>query len=154
MARMPHPLASKLNSERWQELRLRTNRELFEGAMTVFTNKFGDKAAADMLHYLITSVRAANLTERIEDLTRKTHTIDLKFDSDDEARHAMVRKLCRKMARTLLTQATLLADGRPPQAAYHNEDFFEGGSKEDLGEDFDEPMPEVPPVEVPAEETD
>jgi len=80
-------------------------------------------------------------------MSRKIHTVELKFDADDPERHKAARQMMRKMARMVLIQAHMIAEpgGRVPQAAYRNEDFFEGGTLEDLGEEFDDSsIPELP----------
>jgi hypothetical protein len=77
---------------------------------------------------------------------RKTYTIDLKIDFDDDTRHKVMLHLSRKMARMLLTQAALIADNRQPQVALTCDDFFEGGSKEALMD-----LPDQNPEEDPGD---
>lgn len=61
-----------------------------------------------------------------EQMARKTYSIDVKVNFDDESRHEQAMALIRKAARTLKTQMNLLADGRTPQVAIRTEDLFEG----------------------------
>lgn len=69
-----------------------------------------------------------------EDSVRKTYKIELKIDFEDASRHKIAMHLMRKAARGVLTQATLIADGRQPQIGFFCDDFFEGGTQEDLAE--------------------
>ena len=62
-------------------------------------------------------------------MARKTYSLDLKIDFEDQTRHAMMEKLLRRLAKQVLTQATLLADGRQPQVALRSEDFFMGNDE-------------------------
>lgn len=58
---------------------------------------------------------------------RKTYTVEIKVDFDDEERHELMIPVLRKAARNLLTNASLLADNhRQPQVAVRSEDFFAG----------------------------
>lgn len=65
---------------------------------------------------------------------RKTYDIQLKIDFDDPSRHKIAMHFMRKAARTILTQANMIADGREPQIALTTDDFFEGGTIENLQE--------------------
>lgn len=134
------------------------------GGLSIYANTHGHMAATDLLKELAQMLRTANRKQTLADLkhfeevmmTRKVHTVELKFDADDPERHKAARAMMRKMARMVLIQAHMIAEpgGRVPQAAYRNEDFFEGGTLEDLGEEFDDStIPEVPEVE-PVKETD
>jgi len=119
------------------------------GGLSIYADTHGYMATTDLLKGLAEMLRQANRNKTMADvkhfkeamMTRKTHTIEVKFDSEDVERHKAVRMMMRKLARTALIQAHLLADDRAPQAMYRNEDFFEGGTLEDLGEEFDDSAP-------------
>lgn len=68
------------------------------------------------------------------DDVRKTYQIELKIDFEDKDRHKIAAHLMRKAARTILTQANMIADGREPQISFRTDDFFEGGTIESLQE--------------------
>ena len=76
----------------------------------------------------------AGLREILENekMARKTYSIDAKISFEDENRHEQALAIVRKSARTLLTQLSLLADGKQPQVAIRTEDLFEGVENIDL----------------------
>lgn len=112
------------------------------GALHNYANNYGISRAITLLQQFRRWVSAANMRdhapiEEVENLARETHTIELKFDTDNPEIQKIIRTLMRKAARQVLTSAALLADGREPQVAYSNRDFFEGGTKQDLSDDVE-----------------
>lgn len=65
---------------------------------------------------------------------RRTYAIELKINFNDDARHDVAMKMMRKIARQVLTQSTLISDGREPMVALKTEDYFEGITDQDLQE--------------------
>jgi len=68
---------------------------------------------------------AARVRDMEEDM-RKTYTISLKINFNDDSRHDDAMEMMREAAREVYAKATLIADGRQPQVAFQTEDYFEG----------------------------
>lgn len=66
---------------------------------------------------------------------RKTYSIELKINFNDDTRHDAVMEIMRNAARKVLTQAVMIADGRDPKVALRTEDYFEGITDKDLQTD-------------------
>ena len=84
---------------------------------------------ARMIMRLIEQVNAyykAFLDPQEGHMPLRTYTIELKVLFDDESRNDMALKLVRRAAKTLLTQASLITDGRQPKVHIHSEDVIEG----------------------------
>lgn len=109
------------------EQRYNTLTEVFIGRLMVLY-KQNPERAADFLDKALTMM---GIIQGDPDV-RKTYTIDIKIDFDDDNRHKVMLHIARKAARQLLTQASLLADNRQPQVGITTDDFFEGGTKEAL----------------------
>lgn len=69
---------------------------------------------------------------------RRTYTLEVKIDFDDESRHDQMRKVLREAGRSAYALAMLLADNRQPQIALRSEDFFEGTQEILIKDDDDE----------------
>lgn len=69
---------------------------------------------------------------------RRTYTLEVKIDFDDESRHDQMRKVLREAGRSAYALAMLLADNRQPQIALRSEDFFEGTQQILIKDDEDE----------------
>lgn len=89
------------------------------------------------------------LLERIHDVVytaykdgrskmRRTYTLEVKIDFDDESRHDQMRKVLREAGRSAYALAMLLADNRQPQIALRSEDFFEGTQEILIKDDEDD----------------
>jgi len=68
-------------------------------------------------------------TKRIQQMEpdmRKTYSIQLKINFDDDSRHDIAMEMMREAAKMVLTRATLIADNRKPQVVLQSEDYFEG----------------------------
>lgn len=112
--------------------------ELFYGTIESMARKNETSAAVVLkkLNEILTYMRAQDWEslDALELLMRKTYGIEVKADFEDPAREAMMKKLLRQATRQILAKANLLADnGRPAQAACRTEDWFEGGTLEELG---------------------
>jgi hypothetical protein len=110
------------------EQRWRTATEQLIGRLTTL-NKTNPERAIVLIEQLL---RVSGFTGDAE--VRKTYMVSLKIDFDDEKRHGIMLKLARQAGRLLLTQASLIADNRPPQVAIECDDFFEGGTRETLSD--------------------
>jgi hypothetical protein len=104
------------------EYKLRMLTEQLAGGMKQLSHEDPKVACKklDLLLKYLTSMRSTDA------MSRRTYTIDLKIDFEDNTRHEIATKMMRKAARNILTQSNLIADGRPPQVALRSEDFFEG----------------------------
>ena len=60
----------------------------------------------------------------------RTYTIELKIDFDDETKFTVVADHLKEQCRQTLAVCMMLAEKRPPQLAFHSQDFFHGN--EDL----------------------
>lgn len=131
------PLPSEVTIRKQSpEQRLKQLTEILWGRIKVLQNEDPELA----VEFLERFMRKNDVPVPKGNTMRKTYSIELKVDFDDEKRHAMALKLCRIAARRLLTQVALIADNRPPQIGILSEDFFEGGTVEglsEIGEDED-----------------
>lgn len=69
---------------------------------------------------------------------RRTYTLEVKIDFDDESRHDQMRKVLREAGRSAYALALLLADNRQPMIALRSEDFFEGTQEILIKDDEDD----------------
>lgn len=112
--------------------------ELLYGAIESMGRTNEDAAAVVLLklNQILNYIRAQDWqhADMQELLMRKTYGIEIKADFEDPAREKMMKKLIRQATRQVLAKANLLVDnGRPAQAACRTEDWFEGGTLEELG---------------------
>jgi len=57
---------------------------------------------------------------------RKTYSIEVKFHFEGEQDLKPLEEVCRRAARSILVQASLLSQGRKPQVVIMSEDVYEG----------------------------
>lgn len=80
----------------------------------------------DQLHKLYAVLNYAARVRDMEEEMRKTYTIQLKINFNDDSRHDHALQMMREKAQEVLAMATLISDGRKPQVALQSEDYFEG----------------------------
>ena len=131
-------------------MRKETLLEMIAGRLNVLYAHDPDRAEF-IVNSIIDAMAVPGVRREGQDM-RKTYKIELKIDFEDEKRHKIATHLMRKAARGILTQATLIADGREPQVAFISDDFFEGGTQESLAELSDMPEEVGDGVEPEAEQ--
>lgn len=113
-----------------------TGIEMLYGRLKSIEATHGMLVAEKFLEWMMKELPdVAGTSAKMKELNmRKTYGIEIKADFEDPAREKMMKKLMRQSCRQILAKANLLADnGRPAQAACRTDDWFEGGTLEELG---------------------
>ena len=66
----------------------------------------------------------------------RTLTIELRFDSDEEERHEVLKQAALQAAKHLFTSALLISTKRKPQIAMYTSDMFAGQNEISLADDL------------------
>jgi hypothetical protein len=69
-------------------------------------------------------------------INMRTLTIELRFDADEEERHAVLRDAAMQAAKHLYTSALLISAKRKPQIAMYTSDMFVGREEIMLSDDL------------------
>jgi hypothetical protein len=59
-------------------------------------------------------------------MSLKKYIIEIAVDFTEEGKHEIIKAATRDAARTLLTQAMMMQDKRPPKVIIQSSDFFMG----------------------------
>jgi len=59
-------------------------------------------------------------------MSLKKYIIEIAVDFTEEGKHEIIKAAARDAARTLLTQAMMMQDKRPPKVIIQSSDFFMG----------------------------